>query len=247
MEDEKEITALRKPYEDKIKGMTPAAILADRELSEYVTRSGKVLFGDNCAACHGQNGVGNMGRGTDGYMAPVLRDDDWLYGGKIDLIHETITGGRQGMMVAHKDSLSAKQIDDIAQWEHALSEGGTFDDPKFAAGLKAFNESDCTACHGPDAKGLQAMGSANLTDKVCRFSCTVEGLKRTITYGVNSGDPDSRVAIMPNFKAAGKLSETDIKKLAVYVYRFGGGQAEDVVAAPVAAVVDAAAVAPAAK
>jgi cytochrome c oxidase cbb3-type subunit III len=250
MEDEKEITALRKPYEDKIKSMTPAAILADRELSEYVSRSGKVLFGDNCAACHGQNGVGNKGRGTDGFMAPVLRDDDWLYGGKIDTIHETITGGRQGMMVAHKDSLSAQQIDDIAQWEHSMSEGGSFDDPKYAAGKTAFEGSDCTACHGPDAKGLQAMGSANLTDKVCRFDCSIEGLKQTITYGVNSGEAQARVAIMPNFKAAGKLSEADIKKLAVYVYRFGGGQADEPVAAPVvAAVVDAAAVAvaPAAK
>jgi cytochrome c oxidase cbb3-type subunit 3 len=40
---------------------------------------------------------------------------------------------------------------------------------------------------------------------------------------------------MPNFKESGKLSGTDIKKLAVYVYRFGGGQAEDQVAAPVVA------------
>jgi cytochrome c oxidase cbb3-type subunit 3 len=38
---------------------------------------------------------------------------------------------------------------------------------------------------------------------------------------------------MPNFTAAGKLSPTEIKKLAVYVYKFGGGKAE--AAAPVAA------------
>jgi hypothetical protein len=29
---------------------------------------------------------------------------------------------------------------------------------------------------------------------------------------------------MPSFKEAGKLSDTEIKKLAVYVYKFGGGQ-----------------------
>ena len=238
MEDEKEIDAVRKPYEDKIKGMTPAAILADRELSEYITRSGKVLFGDNCAACHGQNGVGSIGRGTDGYMAPVLRDDDWLYGGTIDTIYETISGGRQGMMVAHKDSLTAQQIEDVAQWEHGMYEGKSFDAPEFAAGKKVFLESDCTACHGPDAKGLKAMGSANLTDRVCRFNCSVEGLKRTIAYGVNSGDPEARIGIMPTWlrkddqgHVISKLNETDIKKLAVYVYRFGGGQAEEQAAA----------------
>jgi cytochrome c oxidase cbb3-type subunit 3 len=31
---------------------------------------------------------------------------------------------------------------------------------------------------------------------------------------------------MPNFREAGKLSEAEMKKLAVYVYKFGGGQAD---------------------
>ena len=221
MEDEKEIDAVRKPFEDKIKGMTPAAILADRELSEYVTRSGKVLFGDNCAACHGTNGVGSMGRGTDGFMAPILRDDDWLYGGTIDNIHETITGGRQGVMVAHKDMLTEAEIDTLA---NAIAQSNPTSTPLFA-------EKGCTGCHGEDGKGMQAVGSANLTDKIWRFDGSVAAIKQTITYGVNSGDPQTRVAEMPNFTAAGKLSETEMKKLAVYVYRFGGGQAGEAVAA----------------
>ena len=216
MEDEKEIDAVRKPYEDKIKSMTPAAILADRDLSEYILRSGKVLFGDNCAACHGQNGVGSKGRGTDGLMAPILRDDDWLYGGKIDNIHETITGGRQGLMIAHKEIMTEAEIDTLA---YAVSQSNPTSTPLFA-------EKGCIVCHGEDGKGIQAMGSANLTDKIWRFDGSVAAIKRTITYGVNSGDPQTRVAIMPSFKAAGKLSETEIKKLAVYVYRFGGGQPE---------------------
>ena len=55
--DKDEVDAVRGKFEAKLKGMTPAAILADGELSEYVKRSGKVLFGDNCAGCHGQNGI----------------------------------------------------------------------------------------------------------------------------------------------------------------------------------------------
>jgi cytochrome c oxidase cbb3-type subunit 3 len=239
--DQKELDAVRKPYEDKLKDMTPAAILADEQLSEYVERSGKVLFSDNCAACHGQNGVGTFQAGKftqreKGLMAPILRDDDWLYGGDINTIFETITGGRQGMMVAHKDTLSAQQIDDVAHYVKAMSEEGGKDkadaDPAVAAGKKVFAESDCTACHGPDAKGMHAMGSANLTDKIWRFDGSLEGIKQTITYGVNSGDANTRVAIMPNFTEAGKLSPVAIKKLAVYVYRFGGGKAD---AVPVAA------------
>jgi cytochrome c oxidase cbb3-type subunit 3 len=70
------------------------------------------------------------------------------------------------------------------------------------------------------------MGSANLTDKIWRFDGSLEGVKRTIAYGVNSGDPKARIAVMPNFTEAGKLTKSEIKKLAVYVYKFGGGQPE---------------------
>ena len=239
--DKGEVDAVRGKYEAKLKDMTPAAILADNDLTEYVKRSGKVLFGDNCAPCHGTNGVGTKDK--EGLFAPVLNDDDWLYGGKIDDIYTTISGGRQGMMVAHKDSLSETQIIDVTKYVKALSEGKGDSEP---AGKKVFMESDCTACHGADAKGVQALGSANLTDTIWRFDGSLEGIKHTVAYGVNSGDPKTRVAIMPNFKEAGKLSDADIKKLAVYVYKFGGGQA-DAPAAPSQAAAEVAAPAVAAK
>ena len=212
--DKSEVDVVRGKFEARLKGMTPAAILADSELTEYVRRSGKVLFGDNCAACHGQNGVGTKDK--EGLFAPILNDDDWLYGGKIDDIYTTISGGRQGMMIAHKDMLTPAEIDTLA---NAVAQSKPASTPLFA-------EKGCTACHGEDGKGNQAMGSANLTDKIWRFDSSVEGIKRTIMYGVNSGDPQARVAVMPNFKEAGKLSDTEIKKLAVYVYKFGGGQAD---------------------
>ncbi len=222
--DKSVVDEVRGKYEAKLKDMTPAAILADSELTEYVTRSGKVLFGDNCAACHGTNGVGTVDK--QGLFAPILRDDDWLYGGKIGDIYTSITGGRQGVMTPHKGVLSDQQIDDVAHYVLAMSEEGKDKadaDPAVAAGMKVFKESDCTVCHGPDAKGIQAMGSANLTDKVWRFDGSLEGVRQTIANGVNAG-PDSRVAVMPSFQAAGKLSDAEMKKLAVYVYKFGGGQ-----------------------
>ncbi len=66
------VEAVRKPYEDKIAVMSAKEILADADLSTYVEHSGKVLFGDNCAACHGTGGAGNPDY-------PVLADDDWLH------------------------------------------------------------------------------------------------------------------------------------------------------------------------
>lgn len=213
-----EVEAVRGKFEARLKGMTPAAILADSELTEYVTRSSKVLFGDNCAACHGTNGIGTHDK--EGLFAPILNDDDWLFGGKIDDIQASIESGRQGMMMAHKDMLTATEIDALA---NAVAKGQPNSTPLFAG-------KGCTACHGEDGKGNQAMGAANLTDKVWRFEVSVEGIKQTIMYGVNSGNPKAHVAVMPNFKEAGKLSDVEMKKLAVYVYKFGGGQAD----APVA-------------
>jgi len=206
--DKSVVDEVRGKYEAKLKDMTPAAILADSELTEYVTRSGKVLFGDNCAACHGTNGVGAGDK--QGLIAPKLNDDDWLYGGKIEDIHTSIVGGRQAVMVAHKEILSAAEIDTLA---NAVAAGKPTSTPLFA-------EKGCTACHGEDGKGMQAMGSANLTDGIWRFDGSIEGIKYTIENGVNAG-PGARVAIMPSFQAAGKLSDAEMKKLAVYVYKFG--------------------------
>ena len=247
--DKGEVDAVRGKFEARIKDMAPAAILADKELSEYVSRSAKVLFGDNCAPCHGQNGVGT--RDKEGLFAPILNDDDWLYGGQIDTIYTTISGGRRGVMLAHHPAerelieleqleklglrgteahnmargLTPHQIEAVAKYVIALSEGKG-DAPEVAPGKLVFMSSDCTGCHGQDGKGIKAMGSANLTDKIWRFDGSLEQVKRTITYGVNSGDPKARISVMPSFTEAGKLSDSDIKKLAVYVYKLGGGQPE---------------------
>lgn len=230
--DTGDVDKVRGEFESKLKGLTPAAILADKELSEYVARSGKVLFGDNCAACHGQNGVGTKDK--EGLFAPMLNDDDWLFGGKIDDIHTSISGGRGGMMMAHEGVLTDAEIGTLAA---AVAAGTPTSTP-------LFTEKGCVACHGADGKGIAAMGSANLTDKVWRFDGSVEGITKTIKYGVNSGNRNARVAQMPAFAQAGKLSEAEIKKLAVYVYKFGGGQAD--APAPVAAPAVDASAAPAA-
>ena len=207
------VEAVRKPYEDKIAAMTAKEILADEDLSTYVEHSGKVIFGDNCAACHGTGGAGNPDY-------PVLADDDWLYGGTIEQIHATITTGKKGMMTAHAASLSEAEIDTLANYVVGLSEGKTDD-----KGKALFQSKACFACHGMDAKGMAPLGSANLTDGIWRFDedDKLASAKRTIAHGVNApGDTLTRNAEMPKF--GGNMSEADIKKMAVYVYKFGGGK-----------------------
>lgn len=199
------IEQVRVKYEAQLPGMSAAAILADAELSEYVVRSARVLFGDNCAACHGGGGQGNPGY-------PNLVDDDWLYGGDIDTLVMTITNGRMGMMPAMGGvQMTEAEIDQLA---NAIAQGQPTSTPLFM-------EKGCFACHGMDGKGMHALGAPNLTDAIWRFGDgSVEAVKYTITHGVN--DPSSalsRNAVMPKF--GDRLSETDIKKLAVYVSKLG--------------------------
>lgn len=208
-EDLQSIEQVRAKYEKQLSGKSAAAIMADDELSNYVVKSAKVLFGDNCAACHGAGGSGNPDY-------PVLADDDWLYGGKIENIIASITNGRKGVMTAHGKSLTSAEIDELSA---AVAKGTPSASPLFMS--KA-----CFACHGADGKGMAALGSANLTDGIYRFAAAdqLASIKNTITHGVNdASDPKTRNAEMPTFGGS-KLSETDIKKLAIYVHKLGGGQ-----------------------
>jgi cytochrome c oxidase cbb3-type subunit 3 len=207
-----ELDVIRGPFEARIAELDPAAILADRELANYTDASAKVLFGDRCAPCHGSGGQGNPGY-------PVLADDDWLYGGDIATLVTTITQGRRGIMPAHGARFSAQEIDDLVTFVAGLPAGRDH-----AAGRELFaGKGACFACHGMDGKGNKAMGAVNLTDAIWRFSGTPEAIRYTITHGVNDpSDPETRNAVMPAF--GGTLEETEIKKLAVYVHRLGGGQ-----------------------
>jgi len=209
-----EIDSVRAKYEDSLIGKSAKEILADTTLSDYAQRSAKVIFGDFCAPCHGSGGQGGPGY-------PVLADDNWLYGGTIEVIEQTITNGRQGMMTSHASMLAADEVDALAKYVVGLSEG-TDDE----AGKALFTAKGCIGCHGIDAKGMQALGSPNLTDAIWRFNDNTNhfaSAKQTILHGVNFPvDKETREAVMPSFAA--KLSAADIKKLAVFVHMLGGGQ-----------------------
>lgn len=237
-EDMALIKEKRAPFEDRIAAMSAEEILEDDELLRYAVGSSKVLYGDNCAACHGVGGYPQPGSGY-----PILADDDWLYGGTVNKIIETLAKGRQGMMPAHAELLTEEEVDGLVEFVLSNSAGEATE-----AQWKLYNEKGCVACHGAEAKGIQQLGSANLSDKVWRFSGEPDEIRHTILHGVNdANDPNTRIAVMPgwNEKLAvrleaeeygddpeeyyegdetQRLSETEIKKLAVYVHQLGGGE-----------------------
>lgn len=205
------LAEMRGGREAQVERMSVAAILADDDLRQYATRSSRAVFGDFCAPCHGPGGQGNPGY-------PILANDDWLWGGSIDRIMETITNGRQGNMPAHTH-LTDAQINDLARHVLALSQGREHEPGKaLYTGAGA-----CFACHGMDGKGNTALGSPNLTNGIWLHGGSEQEIAQTIRHGINvANNPNTRISVMPVFGE--RLPESEIKKLAVYVHQLGGGQ-----------------------
>lgn len=79
---------------------------------------GAIIFKEQCAACHG-----NDGRGKPEQGAPNLTDQIWLYGSNIDAIVTSIRTGRGGVMPAWEGRLDPVTIKALAIYVHSLGGG----------------------------------------------------------------------------------------------------------------------------
>lgn len=79
---------------------------------------GAVVFVDNCASCHMEDGTGDRMQG-----APNLTDAIWLYGGDVDTLTETVTNARFGVMPNWNTRLSEAEIRAVAAYVHSLGGG----------------------------------------------------------------------------------------------------------------------------
>jgi len=79
--------------------------------------AGKKGFQMYCAACHQSDGTGNPAMG-----APNLANGIWLYGGSPEQIAQTIRSGRNGVMPAHKDTLSEDKIHILTAYVYSLAQ-----------------------------------------------------------------------------------------------------------------------------
>ena len=205
--------AQRAPMMAKLSAASLTQIVDSPELLDFARAEGRVAFADNCAPCHGAGGGGAMGY-------PNLNDDDWLWGGKLAQIEQTIRygarsgndKGHQGNMPPFTGILKPAEISTLADYVRSLSGLPVEKGADLAAGKKLF-EANCAVCHGADAKGKLELGSANLTDKIWLYGSS----KETIMNGIEHGHG----GVMPTWQ--GRLSEPTIKALTVYVWSFGGG------------------------
>src|ERR1035437_2367211 len=78
---------------------------------------------------------------------------------------------------------------------------------------KSFFADNCALCHGPEGKRNREVGAPNLTDKLWFYGSD----KKIIIEGLQNG----RGGVMPAW--GGRLSDSTIKALTVYVHSLGGG------------------------
>ena len=162
---------------------------------------GERLFMNNCSQCHGSDAHGSRG-------FPNLTDNDWLHGGSHETIKQTITNGRHGVMPPMAAAVgNADDVKNLANYVLSLS-NSEHDAERAALGKEKF--AVCAACHGPDGKGNQAIGSANLTDNIWLHGAGEAAIIHRINNGLDNTMPAQ----------GSRLTPEQIHVLAAYVWRF---------------------------
>jgi cytochrome c oxidase cbb3-type subunit 3 len=191
-------------------------IRADPDLLELALANGKAAFGDNCASCHGTGAAGRTGY-------PNLQDDEWLWGGTLEAIYQTIrVGARSGHGEAHAGEMLAfgrdgmlkrTEIDTVANYVLSLS-GKAFDPKLSLADGKGIFAQNCAACHGEQGKGSQELGAPDLSDAIWLYGAAPQQVIASVTNG--------RKGVMPAWE--GRLDPVTIKSLTIHVHSLGGGK-----------------------
>jgi cytochrome c oxidase cbb3-type subunit 3 len=211
----------RAVYDVKLASVSAEDISKDPQLRAFALSGGKAIFGDNCAPCHGSGGGGAKG-------IPNLVDDDWLYGGSLGTITETVQKGRIAMMPAHLDqaggAFTDAQVKDLVEYVLTLAKKPG-DATAAARGDKLFHgDAGCNNCHGDAGMGSlkdsvggtkidTSVGAPNLTDGIWLYGGDRDTIYTTIAKGRNGH--------MPSWEA--RFNPLAVKKVALYVQSLSGG------------------------
>ncbi len=92
--------------------------LSGRSSQPVAAARGAILFKEQCASCHGEQGRGKLDQG-----APNLADGIWLYGGSREAITESIRTGRGGEMPAWTGRLDPVTLRSLTLYVYSLGGG----------------------------------------------------------------------------------------------------------------------------
>jgi len=201
-------------YVEAVSAKSVGEILADQELRQFATAAGSAAFKVNCIQCHGSGAQGSPG-------FPNLNDDEWLWGGNIDQIYQTIAHGVRfagdeethvSEMPAFAEVLEPQQINEVAAYVASLE--GRADTPDLVpAGAQVFAD-NCAACHGEDAKGSKEMGAPDLTDAIALYASGQAAIAQQVRHPKHGA--------MPAWGE--RLGDVKVKELAIFVHSLGGGE-----------------------
>ncbi|WP_282093832.1 cytochrome-c oxidase, cbb3-type subunit III [Epibacterium ulvae] len=204
------------PINARLEAADLTTIAGDPDLGPYAVSAGAAVFKTFCAQCHGSGAAG-----AKGY--PNLLDDDWLWGGSVSDIHETVSNGirnedyddaRYSAMPAFgRDGLlEAEQIDAVANYVMSLS--GTPANAEVVSEGAVLYDENCASCHGAEALGDRSQGAPNLADAIWLYGGDYQTLINTIS--------NARFGVMPGWGT--RLSEAEIRAVTSYVHQLGGGE-----------------------
>ncbi len=207
--------AANAPLDARLLAADLSTVADDPELLRFASAGGGAVFRNQCSQCHGRGGAGALG----GF--PNLNDDDWLWGGTVEDIRQTVSHGiryeadgetRYSQMPAFGEILSSEEIGGLVQYVRSLS--GLDHDAALASGAAQTFADNCAVCHGNQGEGDRTQGAPSLRDQIWLYGSDPETLNTTISQ--------ARFGIMPAF--TGRLSDAEIAKVAVYVHSLGGGE-----------------------
>jgi cytochrome c oxidase cbb3-type subunit III len=189
-------------------------ILGDDALRTFAMAAGSAAFKMNCSQCHGSGAQGASG-------FPNLNDDDWLWGGDIEAIYQTVAHGirfsadgktRLSEMPAFGDVLNPQEISQVTAYVRSLS-GSASDSQRAAAGARIYAE-NCAACHGNKGQGMRELGAPSLADPIWLYGSSEVDIAQQVR--------SPQHGVMPAWNA--RLNSTIVKQLSIYVHSLGGGE-----------------------
>ncbi|QUL38004.1 cytochrome-c oxidase, cbb3-type subunit III [Erythrobacter sp. JK5] len=213
-EDIRKAEAAQAGFRAQLAGMSTEELLANPALMQRAVAGGAAAFKVNCVQCHGAGAAG-----FEQYGYPNLNDDDWIWGGDINAIENTLIHGirwegsnqtRLAYMPAFEGIFDKGQVDALAQ--HVLSLSGKAQTNATGAELYAQN---CAACHQPAGGGDPVQGAPALNDAIWLYGGDMADVRAQIL--------NPRHGVMPGW--SDKLDPVTIKMLAAYVHSRGGGEA----------------------
>jgi cytochrome c oxidase cbb3-type subunit 3 len=99
--------------EEKAAGTAPSVDVSGSD-GRDAWREGMAVFVENCQACHGEGGKGDI--------CPDLTDEVWNYGGSDRDLYLSIAEGRPGGMPAWKSSLDDEKIRKVTAYIRSLGQ-----------------------------------------------------------------------------------------------------------------------------